>query len=97
MASPEINESEDVPKMKPNKRVGKLETVKMFEEKKVETETPVAKKEYIPVVIDKDAFERTMGRFEHYKDEEEERERRREEQVSISQITKLIKARPFYI
>ncbi len=31
-------------------------------------------------MIDKDAFERTMCRFEHYKDEEEERERRREEQ-----------------
>ena len=35
--------------------------------------------DYTPVVIDKDAFERTMGRFENYKDEEEERARKREE------------------
>ena len=79
-----------MPKVRPNKRVGKLETVKMFEEKKVETEIPIGKKEYVPVVIDKDAFERTMGRFEHYKDEEEERERRREEQVSIIHLRETV-------
>ena len=74
LASPEVVNVEP-PKLRP-KKVGKLEATKMFEEKELETK----KKEYVPIVIDKDAFERTMGRFEHYKDEEEERERRREEQ-----------------
>ena len=75
LASPEANESEEPPKLRA-KKVGKLDTAKMFEGK---SEIENKKKEYVPVVIDKDAFERTMGRFEHYKDEEEERERRREE------------------
>ena len=78
LASPEAA-VESVEPLKPRpKKVGKLDAVKRFEaEKEVEE---VKKKEYVPVVIDKDAFERTMCRFENYKDEEEERERRREEQ-----------------
>ena len=72
-----LAEAVEVANPRPKKKVGKLETTKLFEETKSQE---TKKKEYVPIVIDKDAFERTMCRFENYKDEEEERERRREEQ-----------------
>jgi hypothetical protein len=49
------------PELSKPKKVGKLEAPKFFEDV-AESKTSCAKKEYVPVVIDKDAFERTMCR-----------------------------------
>merc|ERR1712226_1415877 len=53
--------------------VQKLNPIKIFNDKKEEELKPNKKKEYVPVIIDKAAFERTVGMFEKEKKEEEER------------------------
>ena len=67
------NEAEEDETVKKNKKVGKLSDVdKLFEANNNASSTDT----YVPVIIDKDAFERTMGKFESYKEEEEERQKR---------------------
>merc|ERR1711915_389771 len=56
-------------------QVQKLNPMKLFAEQKDEEPVPRKKKEYVPVIIDKAAFERTVGMFEKEKKEEEENER----------------------
>ncbi|XP_059088698.1 trichohyalin-like [Tigriopus californicus] len=63
--------AKDVPK----NAVGKLDTQAIFAFQE-ERPKPPTKMDYVPVVIDKEAFERTMNKFEMYKQEEELREER---------------------
>ena len=55
--------------------VRKLNPIKIFNEQKEEEKKP-KKKEYVPVIIDKAAFERTVGMFEKEKKEKEDNEKR---------------------
>ena len=55
--------------------VRKLNPIKIFNEQKEEEKKP-KKKEYVPVIIDKAAFERTVGMFEKEKQEKEDNEKR---------------------
>ena len=55
--------------------VRKLNPIKIFNEQKEEVAKP-KKKEYVPVIIDKAAFERTVGMFEKEKQEKEDNEKR---------------------
>ncbi len=48
MASPEVTDNAEVSKARPQKKVGKLDAVKLFEDKESEE---VKKKEYIPGVV----------------------------------------------
>ena len=82
-AEAEEPKKKEVKRTKP-KKIGKLQAAQMFEEKPEEP-PPVLKSkrknsDYIPVIIDKAAFERTMGKFGTHKDEELERERKIEEE-----------------
>lgn len=66
LASPEVQEVEPPKPVK--KKVGKINTKDLFAEQEKEREEELKamkkkKKEYIPVIIDRDAFERTVGRF----------------------------------
>ena len=56
----------------PQPQVNKL-TSNIFNQKSNEEEKPKKKKEYVPIIIDRDAFERTKCAFEKEKREEEER------------------------
>ena len=56
-----------------NIKVNKLDKNILARNQSIE-ETAKKKKEYIPVIIDKDAFERTKCAFEKEKIEEEERQ-----------------------
>ena len=56
----------------PLPKVNKLNQ-NLFAQKSVEEEVP-KKKEYVPIIIDRDAFERTKFAFEKEKKEEEERQ-----------------------
>jgi hypothetical protein len=47
LASPEVTDNAEVSKARPQKKVGKLDAVKLFEDKESEE---VKKKEYIPGV-----------------------------------------------
>jgi hypothetical protein len=83
MASPDTQEEEPILM---SKRVGKLNTKAIFAEQEKEKEEEEKarlkkKKEYIPVIIDRDAFERTVGKFAQ-KDPEET-------QVPIKRETKV--------
>jgi len=60
------------PEKKLAKNVGKLKAEEFIGGRENEA---VNKKEYVPVVIDSEAFKRTMGRFEEYRAEEDQRER----------------------
>ena len=55
-------------KNKKGPRVGKLKVADHFSP--VEQGGEAKQKEYVPVIIDKAAFERTVGKFENYVDEE---------------------------
>ena len=55
--------------------VRKLNPIKIFNEQKEEEKKP-KKKDYVPVIIDKAAFERTVGMFEKEKQEKEDNEKR---------------------
>ena len=60
--------------------VGKLQVKEMFAVEKAEDESRQEKeKEYVPVIIDGDAFKRTMTKFEDYRQEEDLREKRKRE------------------
>ena len=72
----ETGEPGEKAKPKSNKKVGKLHTANLFPQEEPKKTEP---KEYVPVIIDKAAFERTVGKFENYVDEEKERQIRREE------------------
>merc|ERR1712106_266933 len=63
-------------------QVQKLNPIKMFAEQKEEDPPTRKKKEYVPVIIDKAAFERTCGMFEKEKREEEEEKKRIEEEAN---------------
>ena len=56
----------------PQPQVNKLNS-NIFNQKSSEEEKPKKKKEYVPIIIDRDAFERTKCAFEKEKREEEER------------------------
>merc|ERR1712025_848729 len=62
----------EVKRPKP-KKIGKLQAAQMFEEKPEEPPVVLKSKrknsDYVPVIIDKAAFERTMGKFGTHKDE----------------------------
>ena len=66
MASPEIQQ-ENEPKPVPVKKVGRINTKDLFAEQEKEREeeekAKKKKKEYVPVIIDRAAFERTVGKF----------------------------------
>eukprot|EP00092_Neocalanus_flemingeri_P039775 GFUD01043315.1.p1 GENE.GFUD01043315.1~~GFUD01043315.1.p1 ORF type:complete len:2211 (+),score=819.60 GFUD01043315.1:247-6879(+) len=73
-------------------QIQKLNPIKLFTEQKEEEIKPRKKKEYVPVIIDKAAFERTVGMFEKERREEEEKKqnelrirKRREEMESERQ------------
>merc|ERR1712106_140102 len=54
-------------------QIQKLNPNKFVVEQKEEETKPRKKKEYVPVIIDKAVFERTVGMFEKEKREEEEK------------------------
>ena len=70
-------------KRRKSRNVGKLNPSELgqFEDNNPSVSEPPnhQREAYVPVIIDKAAFERTVGRFENYVDEEEEREKRRAE------------------
>merc|ERR1712241_1580452 len=74
LASPEIQQDSE-PKPAPVKKIGKINTKDLFaeQEKEREEEEKAKKKknEYVPVIIDRDAFERTVGKFAPNKEVEE--------------------------
>ena len=55
-------------------QVGKLNTTKIFSESRNE-DVKQKKKEYVPIIIDKDAFERTAKMFEKEKREKEDQQK----------------------
>ena len=74
LASPEAQEQTPA-KPVSTKKVGKLNTKDLFSEQEKEQEEQIKKKkkDYVPVIIDRDAFERTVGRFASTRQEEEEK------------------------
>ncbi len=63
----------------PTSPVGKLQVEEIFSEGPRDDGRREEKKEYVPVIIDGDAFKRTMTKFEDYRSEEDEREKRKRE------------------
>ena len=68
-----VNEATTSPIKSPLPQVNKLNH-NVFEQKSVEEDKVKRKKEYVPIIIDRDAFERTKCSFEKEKREEEERQ-----------------------
>ena len=68
-----VNESASPSVKTPIVHVNKLDA-NIFNKKSTTEESGKKKKEYVPVIIDKDAFERTKCAFEKEKIEEEERQ-----------------------
>ena len=68
---PEIDKEPLSAKVTP--QVNKLNPT-LFTQKSVDEEKTKKKKEYVPIIIDRDAFERTKNAFEKEKIEEEERQ-----------------------
>ena len=69
---PEMVDKEPV-SAKVTPQVNKLNPT-LFTQKSVDEEKTKKKKEYVPIIIDRDAFERTKNAFEKEKKEEEERQ-----------------------
>ena len=69
---PEMIDKEPV-SAKVTPQVNKLNPT-LFTQKSVDEEKTKKKKEYVPIIIDRDAFERTKNAFEKEKREEEERQ-----------------------
>ena len=68
-----VNEATTSPIKSPLPHVNKLNH-NVFEQISVEEDKVKRKKEYVPIIIDRDAFERTKCSFEKEKREEEERQ-----------------------